>query len=449
MKSLASRAPSLLWPATPLVLATLTLATACREVPGPETGGRPEALALLAQPQAGFVRPQGTWEVRLPADYAAHEAFRSEVWAIKGTLVAPPASTDKARGAATGTATAARAESSGESGGQERDRRERGAQEGKGSGLETPARRFGFELVFLRLALAPTPPARRSAWAAHQVYLAYFALTDAAEGSHQVEERIGRAALGLAGSARDPARVWLEDWHLEAGPDGRLGIRAATTEASLDLRLVPVKPVLGQDRIDLPPLTADAPFHFFVVPRLAAEGTLVFEGDGEGGGQRQRLAVTGTAWLERAFGDVPTPQGRGQTAVDRFALQLEDGRDLLCLRLHRRDGSGTPIPSCLAIAADGSTRDYGRRDLRLEPEGDWISPRTGTRYPVRWRLSVPELELTLALAPLVEDQERTGVLRAYSGAVEVAGRGRDGEVSGQGFLELGGYARDPAGGEPD
>jgi len=391
--------------------------TACGDVPGPAPADRPDPLAFLSQPQAGFARAQGPWEVRLPADYAAHDEFRSEVWSIKGVLAVRPASADAGRETPTRAV-------------------------GQAGGQETPARRLGFEIDFLRLSLAPAPPSRRSAWATHQVYLASLALTDAAAGSHRVEERSGRAALGIAGSAQDPARVWLEDWRLAAGPDQSLHLQAATTGAALDLRLVPVKAALAQDRIDLPPLTADAPFHFFVIPRLAAEGTLRLSGEGEERGDP--LTVTGSAWLERAFGDVPTPGGRGQTAVDRFALQLDDGRDFLCLRLHRRDGSGTPIPSCLAIGADGATRDYDRRDLSLTPEGDWTSPRDGTRYPVRWRLTVPALELTLALAPLVEDQERTGILRAYSGAVQVTGRDRDGAVGGQGFIALDGY-----GGTPD
>ena len=42
----------------------------------------------------------------------------------------------------------------------------------------TEGRHFGFQLTFFRIALAPEPAERESAWAASNVYTAHFALTD-------------------------------------------------------------------------------------------------------------------------------------------------------------------------------------------------------------------------------------------------------------------------------
>jgi predicted secreted hydrolase len=75
-------------------------------------------------------------------------------------------------------------------------------------------------------------------------------------------------------------------------------------------------------------------------------------------------------WLERAWGALPSTfaGGRGQLAMNRFLLQLDADTELMCLHLRRQAGGGTPVPNCLAIFADGSTRLYQRRELTLEPD---------------------------------------------------------------------------------
>lgn len=356
---------------------------------GVHRGQAPEAgtldLAdLLGEGDDGFEPARGTWSFRFPADHGAHTEFRSEVWSINGQMLAE--------------------------GGQ----------------------RLGFQLVFLRLALTPEPKKRESAWAADQIYRAHFALTDEAGDRFTTEERFSRAALGLSGSTDDPAGVWLEDWSLAADGRGGLRLRTRAKGRSLALDLVPGKPMLREGQVEPSGLGmgAGAGFHFYLMSRLSLSGTL--ESDGV------PLSVTGYAWFDRAWGDVPVP--RGQVALDRFALQLDDGRDLLCLRLRRRDGSGTPIPSCLLIGVDGSVETFRRRDIRLEPDGVWRSPVDGTVYPAAWRLRLPLLGLDLAVNPLVQDQELNFALRVWSGSVSVDGMDRSGTVTGRGFLELTGYS---------
>jgi predicted secreted hydrolase len=149
-------------------------------------------------------------------------------------------------------------------------------------------------------------------------------------------------------------------------------------------------------------------------------------------------SVTGTARLDRAWGEIPV--ARGQLTFNRIALQLDDGRDLMCLDLRRRAGGGTPIPSCVMIAADGSAQSFGRRQVRMEPAGEWRSPLDGTRYPVRWRILIPDQELVLSVVPLVDDQELDFAFRAWSGAVSAEGVAGGVPVTGRGQLELSGYA---------
>jgi predicted secreted hydrolase len=152
--------------------------------------------------------------------------------------------------------------------------------------------------------------------------------------------------------------------------------------------------------------------------------------------------VQGNAWLDHAWGDVGAglAGGPGQLALNRFALQLDDGSELMCIHLRRRAGGGTPIPTCLLIAADGKTRLFQRRDLTLAPGGgEWASPVDGIRYPLHWRLAIPAVKLVLDITPLREAQELQLGTRLWSGIVSLHGK-RDGRaVLGSGRMDLTGY----------
>ncbi len=347
----------------------------------PGVAPAPIALeAALAETPEGFASVEGEWTYRFPADHGAHPAFRSELWYLSGHLEDPVGG------------------------------------------------RFGFQLSFFRLAVAPAPADRPSTWATNQVYRAQLALTDLAEGSFRAFERYSRAALGLAGSAAEPVRVWLEDWSLEARSGGGLHLKVRSDDIALALDLQPQKPILTPKKVRLPQLgPTSGGFHFYLLPRLSASGTLT-----RAGGD---LAVTGTAWLDRAWGAVPV--SRGQVALNRFALQLADGRELLCLYLRRRDGTGTPIPTCVLVREDGSAVGFGRREIDLEPTGHWSSPVDRIRYPVAWRLAIPEEGLEVRISPLLENQELKLSLRLWSGAVLVEGPSG---TAGRGYMELTGYA---------
>jgi predicted secreted hydrolase len=333
--------------------------------------------ALLDESAEGFARPEGAdWSPRLPEDQAAHPEFRSEVWYLTGHL----------------------------------------AGEGEGP--------FGFQLSFFRLALAPEVPARPSAWASNQIYRAHFAVTDAASGRFHAFERFSRAALGLAGSQRDAPGVWLEDWSLRTEAD-RLHLRASAEGKTLELVLTPVKPPVSPTAGAGPGGEGTAGLRFFLMPRLAAEGTVELDG--------RSIPVSGSARLDRAWGEVPL--GQGQLALDRLSLQLTDGTDVACLRLHRRGGGGTPVTSCSLIGPGGELRGFDRRDVTLEAEGSpWRSPRDGSEWPLRWHLEILPAGLDVRIEPLVADQELDFALRAWSGTVTV-----DGGPGGVGHLELTGY----------
>ena len=343
-------------------------------------GGETEGFALALAPRA----------FRFPADHGPHPEFRTEWWYYTGNLA---------------------------------------TREG---------RRFGFQLTFFRQALVAHPPERRSPWAASQVYLAHFTLTDVQARSFRSFERLERGAQGLAGAVASPFRVWVGDWASRGqGPDAppfHLIARAPLEEpaepgqeVAVDLELSPGKPIVAQGdrglsrKGDLPGQAT----YYYSLPRLPAAGTVR---DG-----RASYPVSGLAWMDREWGT--SSLGSDQVGWDWFSLQLDDGRDLMLYRLRQRDGGTAPASAGTLIAQDGASRPLRIAPGTIEPLGSWTSPRSAARYPAAFHLRLPAEGLDLTVRPLLADQELDTSFLYWEGAVEVTG-----SVGGRGYVELTGYS---------
>ncbi|MDV3243003.1 MAG: hypothetical protein LOY00_14755 [Methylocaldum sp.] len=313
--------------------------------------------------------------------------------------------------------------------------------------MNTPdGHRYGFLLSFTRFGLQPEQPERPSAWATRDVYRGLFAFLDASNGHYRASERFARAALGMSGYDPVSGLVWLDDWKLRVplGETTSFALQADTDGTQLNLRLEARKPAVvpaGQSF----PAAAGGRLRAYLLSRMAISGTVRL---GE-----HRHKVTGEAWLSRSWGKLAPPGG--QLVLNRYQLQLDDGREFLFFQLRRKDGSALPhltiypgqrkdgsappVSSGLLIESDGRVVPISGNDVRLEPATYWSNP-SGVPYPVGWIVRLPKLEAELRLSPLVEDQEIVRSVRAWSGAVSVSGAGPRGKaLSGRGFVELAGY----------
>ncbi|HYE34559.1 lipocalin-like domain-containing protein [Methylocaldum sp.] len=290
--------------------------------------------------------------------------------------------------------------------------------------------RYGFQLSLTRLGLQPDDPERVSAWATRDVYRGLFTFLYASNGQYRAFERFARAALNMSGYDPASGLVWLDNWKMQvpSGESPSFALQAEAEETRLDLRLEPQKAVVVPSAESFP-AAAGGRLRAYVLSRLAVSGTVQFGG--------HRRSVTGHAWLNRSWGKIAPPGG--QVALNRYQLQLDDGRELLIFQLRRKDGSSSPLSSGLLIEADGRALPISRNEIWLEP-GDYWSSDAGTRYPVSWIVKLPGISNELRLSPLVENQEAVRSVRSWSGSVSVSGTGPRGEpLSGQGFIELTGY----------
>jgi predicted secreted hydrolase len=336
----------------------------------------------LAEDRGGFARAEAPRPFSFPDDHGPHPDFRTEWWYYTGNL------------------------------------------------KTSAGRHVGFQLTFFRVALSPPTPPRASAWATRQLYFAHFAVTDTANGRFHAASRVSRGALGLAGAEAAPFRVWVESWSAEgAGASPRL--RASDGDVALDLEIAAIKPVVlqgdrGWSRKGAEPGNASFYYSF---TRMPASGSVRLGAE--------TLAVSGEAWMDREWST--SGLGAGVEGWDWFAVQLNDGRELMVYRLRRADGSADPFSAGSLVAADGTVRRLEARDVQIETLAHWTSPKSGVRYPARWRLSVPTADLRLAIEPRLPQQELNVGTRYWEGAVGVEGTTAAGPIAGDGYVELVGY----------
>jgi predicted secreted hydrolase len=342
---------------------------------------------------AGYATPTGPWRVELPKDYGAHPDYQQDYWSINGNLA---------------TIT-----------------------EGH----------FGFQLVVYRLGLISPNAANTnassnavSAWRAKDVYAGHFALTAVESQRFSVDERISRAALGLSGSVGKPTRVWVEDWAIEEsfirGGTPTLHIEVWSGDISISLALRHSKPAFSPGGDNREGSQAPLPFRAFSLSRLTAEGFLSTDG--------VKQEVSGSMWMDRAWGRVPITTG--QMTLDRFLIHLSDGRELLLTQLRRRGGGGVPVYRCVIIDPTGTAELIQGEDMKLAARGYWQSPVDGLRYPSGWRVEIPPAKITMDIAPYILGQEITLWPRYWSGAVEISGEHAGASIKGTAYVQLFGYA---------
>lgn len=340
----------------------------------------------------GFARALAPRPFKFPADDGPHEDYQTEWWYYTGNLTT--------------------------AGGQH----------------------VGYQLTIFRRGLTPGLPSRTSDLASNQVYFAHLAFTDVAAGSHTAFERFSRGALGLAGASGNPFSAWIDDWRVTSlAPDGtavHLSARSGSQALELDLRSA--KPIVAHGDQGLSP-KSEAPgnaSYYLSYTRLDTTGSVALAN-----GQTQ--AVTGESWFDHEWST--TALGPGAVGWDWFSLQLSDGRDLMWFQIRRQDGSLEPVSGGTLVAADGATQRLPAGALQAEVLDHWRSPSTGGVYPSHWRLSVPSAQLSVDIVPWLADQENRLSFAYWEGAVRIVGTSAGAEVTGNGFIEMTGYATSIAG----
>ena len=266
-------------------------------------------------------------------------------------------------------------------------------------------RRYGFEFTVFQ--------GRREDAATG--YLAHFAVSDIDGGrfSHQARAiqtpALQALPLNVGGWTLDNSTI---DAAMQPGP-------GADPPFRLRLSLADEKPpVLHHGGyIDF---GAEGGSYYYSRTRLSVSGTV------------DETPVSGQAWMDHQWGNFLVTS---DLVWAWYSVQLDDRTELMLYVLRNRGG----LTYGTYVRPDGSSEDLAPGSVQVHALGSWSSPHTLGVYPSGWQLTLPDGR-GLTLAPLLEDQELyfpgVGGMAYWEGAVHV-----DGDASGEGYVELTGYAQ--------
>ena len=330
---------------------------------------------------AGFHRATTVRTLHFPADHGPHPPYRIEWWYLTSSL------------------------------------------------QDEQGRFYGVQFTAFRRALAPPAAVPHdNPWRTPQIYMAHLALSDTTTARHIDDQRIVRAHPQLAGARAQPFAVWVDGWRLASVGATLLPLQlnAESQSFGIDLVMHEGKPIVLQGERGLSRKGPQQASYYYSMTRLHAAGTLRV-------GERT-IKVHGRAWLDREW----SSQVLGQDHIgwDWFALQLDQGEDVMVGQLRRRDGARDPYDSGVQVDPDGTYRVLQAKDFTLMPLQYWRDDR-GVRWPIRWQLTLAEPPRTFVIQAAFPNQRMDTALVYWEGLVYVLGP--DAHTIGRGYMELTGY----------
>jgi predicted secreted hydrolase len=356
----------------------------------------------FAEDPKGYLSVTGPCNLEFPGDHGSHQGYRTEWWYYTGNL------------------------------------------------QSAAGNRYGYQLTFFRRRIAPIGsekkwPEPASAWRTSQIYLAHAAVSDLDGKHHFYDQCMGRGVLGIGGEVRDNdvVRIFLKKWSARIGPKAH-HLKVVSEKFSFDLDLTPVpgntgtsKPAVfhGKGGYSRKGSTPESASCYYSLTRLETTGQLTLAGE--------TFEVSGLSWMDHEFSTAPLEPGL--VGWDWFSLQLSDNTEIMIYLLRQKDGSRNPASGGTYIRSNGKTRHLPLQDIEVTVTDTWNSPNSGAVYPARWQLRIPSTAMDLMIVPNLADQEMithesTGVTY-WEGSVSVSGVQKGRRISGQGYVELTGYAK--------
>jgi len=304
--------------------------------------------------------------------------------------------------------------------------------------------RFGVQFTIFRSGIRPpssTPV--NSKWIVDSFGFGHFAISDLTKNRFHFNQELARGSMGDAGfpefspdesSAQTLAFLPKSRIELIDREKNVFRLVADLGTTSYDLTITPTReqPVFhGADGISQKGAGAENASHYYSYTRMRATGTITTSG--------KPHQVTGTMWLDREWAS--NQLGPDQIGWDWFAIQLDDGSEIMIYQMRTSDGGTDPYSHGTIIAKDGTTTPVKHSDYSLSPVEMWTSPKTGATYPVKWKLTLPKLSAEFTISAAFPEQELAlDPVSYYEGAVLIDGERNGGKLTGRGYMELTGYA---------
>jgi len=339
------------------------------------------AALLSDSPISGYKRATKTRTFVFPLDHGAHPEYATEWWYLTGNLA------------------------------------------------DSKGRYFGYQFTLFRLGLDKTNTSNESRWRSPEIYMAHLALTDIQGKKHHFAERFSRGAPGLAGVDMEPYKVWLGPWKLTGLTSPfPLTLTASDSDFQIDLVIsTGSKPITlqGDQGLSQKSPQAGNASYYYSMTRLPTLGTIQIKD--------KRFEVQGNSWLDREWSS--SALGKDQVGWDWFALQLDDGREIMFYRLRTSKQTLHALSRGSLVSKSGEKIDIMATGIELLPL-EWWQSEQGESYPISWKLLIPKEDIAITVSAALKDQLMRTRVRYWEGAVKVSGT-----HTGRGYMELSGYAK--------
>jgi len=294
--------------------------------------------------------------------------------------------------------------------------------------FDETGREFGYELTFFVVNVQKK--SYTSQFGVKRIYISHFAISDIKGNRFLFSDQADTDAYALAGAKSDSLKVWAGKNILE-GDMRELHIQAEDRKKSLDLSLVPAKPLVLNGENGYSRKSAKSPQNaslYFSCSRLETRGTIKIG--------RDIFRVKGKTWFDREISSRGLSED--QKGWDWFAIQLDDNREFMLYLLRKKDGTIDRYSSGTFVYPDGRYRPLSKNDFGVAVLDHYRSRRSPARYPSLWEITVPSENLKLRIIPSLQDQEvlaqNTTGNYYWEGTCRV-----EGTAKGRAYVEMTGY----------
>ena len=199
--------------------------------------------------------------------------------------------------------------------------------------------------------------------------------------------------------------------------------------AGFVLETTPTQPVVYHQDSGYVQYGGIASAGYYSYPRLQTEGQLFIEND--------TINVIGTTWYDRQWdgGNVY----RRKVAWDWTAINLSDSTELMLYRVNEHKTDKIELGGSY-IKKDHSLITLKSEDIIFEPLTYWTSPKSKKKYPIKWNIEIPKIDLKAIMVADINDQEVfiKNWLKVFywEGMCSLSGYKSDKPISGEAYLEM-------------
>lgn len=335
-------------------------------------------MLLCGLASAEFKIPTPGTDLRFPSDHGKHTDYQTEWWYLTAQL---------------GTCN-----------------KERSSE----AIFETQTDSLGIQLTFFRRA-------RELGAKTVDGFLAHAAVADIPRKKYVHESRSSAVDSSLAGAADGRIDLWNHEWFFRQQGESLVG------EMRLDgvgtVRIIAPLPAVwlqGEKGFSKKGDCPSCSSYYYSMPRLQIKAEVI---DPNGAATE----LCGLGWFDHEW--MSSALSEAQNGWDWVSLMCKDGRNIMAFTVRGAD----PFSSW----SIGEQKGNSRGQIFI-PTKQWQSNKTGAKYPLWTKLTLPDF--SAALSPLLEDQEFSSSSEAgisyWEGAVRT-----DNECLG--YLELTGYKEKP------